>query len=67
MYVKILQGQGPYALGTLIVWQAPSISSDCACMAHKIILLKSALVGGLRPSFTPLDTPGRMPLPSIVH
>jgi hypothetical protein len=41
--VRILQGQSPYAPGTLIVWRAQSISSDCARRAHKIILLKSAL------------------------
>jgi hypothetical protein len=45
MYVRILQGQGPYVPGTLIVWRAQSIYSDCARRAHKIILLKSALVG----------------------
>jgi hypothetical protein len=44
MYVRILQGQGSYALGTLIVWRAQSISSDCARRACKIILLKSALL-----------------------
>jgi hypothetical protein len=32
--------------GTLIVWREQSISSDRARRAHKIILLKSALLAG---------------------